>query len=74
MNKLGQKIQPLKKIRLRKKAQEKEDEIKRKLHKSNQACNDWKLQIHWNKLEWVNPSSCDEQKNTFCVSSKNNFF
>ena len=26
--------------------------------------------MHWNKLEWVTPSSCNEQKNLFCVSSK----
>ena len=67
MNKLGQKIQPLKKIRLRKKAQEKEDEIKRKLHKSNQDWNVWKFQIHWNKLEWVNTRSGNEHKKSLFV-------
>ena len=22
---------------------------------ANQNCNDWKFQIHWNKIAWVNP-------------------
>ena len=53
-----------------KKAQEKEDKIKRNLQKANQDWNNWKFQIHWNKLEWVNTRSYDERKNIFCVSSK----
>ena len=36
----------------------------------NQNWNDWKFQIHWNKVEWVDPISRTEQKNKFCVSSK----
>ena len=51
MNKLIQKLQQLKKMRLGKKAQENDDEIKIKLHKANPAWNYWKFQIHWNKLE-----------------------
>ena len=70
VNKLGQKIPPLKKIKLSKKYHREEDEIKRKLHEANQAWNNWKFKIHWNKLEWLNPRSRDEQKNRFCVSSK----
>ena len=69
MNKLSQKLPPLKKINLSKKSQEKEDEIKIKLRKANQVWNELNFQIDWNKLEWVNPRSCDEQKNPFCVSS-----
>ena len=38
---------------------------------SNQNWNYWKLQIHWNKLERVNPRSRNERKNPFFVSSKN---
>ena len=72
MNKLGQKLPPLNKSRLGKKSQEKEGEIKRKLHEANQAWNDWKLQVHWNKLEWVIPRSRDEQKIHFvCLLRKN---
>ena len=69
MDKLIQKLPPLNKSRLIKKFQEEEDEIKRNPHKANKACIDWKFQIHWNKLEWVNPKSRDEGKNSFCVSS-----
>ena len=36
--------------------------------------NDWKSQIHWNKIDWVNTRSRDEQKIHFCVSFKNNCF
>ena len=59
-----------KEIKLSKRAQEKEDEIKRKLHKDNQDWYYWKIQIHWNKIEWVNPRNRNEQKSPFCVSSK----
>ena len=31
----------------------------------NQDWNCWKFQIHWNKLEWVNPRSRNERKNPF---------
>ena len=71
MKKLGQKLPPLNKRRLIKKSQKEEDEIKRKLHEANQSWDDFKLQIHWNKIEWVDPRCQDERKNPFCVSSKN---
>ena len=29
----------------------------KKLYEANQWWNDWKFQLHWNKLEWVNPRS-----------------
>ena len=70
MKKLGQKLPPLKKRKLSKKSQKEEDKIKRRLTEANQEWCDWKFQIHWNKLEWVNPRSRDERKNPFCVSSK----
>ena len=72
MRKLSEKLPPLKKSKLSKKSQEKEDEIKRNLQASNQYWNDWKFHIHWNKLEWVNPRYNNELKNHFFVSS--NFF
>ena len=37
---------------------------------TNQSWNDWKFQIHWNKIEWVNPRSDTEGNNLFCVSYK----
>ena len=55
MKKMNEKLPPLKKRKLSKKAEEKEDEIKRNLQTANQNWNEWKFQIHWNKLEWVNP-------------------
>ena len=58
-------------MRLSKKRQKQEDEIKRKLTEANKYWIDWKFQIHYNKLEWVNPRIHDERKNPFCVSSKN---
>ena len=50
MIKLSENLTPLNKRKLSKKAQEKEDEIKIKLQKSNQDWNDWKFHIHWNKI------------------------
>ena len=73
VEKLGQKLPPLKKRKLSKKYQKYEDKIKRRLTESNQEWNDRKFQIHWNKLEWVNPRSHDERKNSFFVSSKKMF-
>ena len=42
-----EKLPPLEKQKLSKKAQKKEDEIKRNLQKVNQIWNDWRFQIHW---------------------------
>ena len=70
MKKIIQNLPPLNIRKLSKKSHEKEDEIKRKLHKANQYFNFWKYQIHWNKLEWVNPRSRYKQKNPFFASSK----
>ena len=70
MKKLGRKLPPIQNRRLRNKYQKEDNEIKRRLIDANQYLNYWKFQIHWNKLERVNPRSRDEQKNQFCVSSK----
>ena len=69
MEKLGQKLPPLKKRKLSKKSQKEEDKIKRRLTEANQEWCDWKFQIHWNKIEWVNPRIHYERKNSFSVSS-----
>ena len=53
-----------------KKSQYIEDKIKTNLQMENDIWNDWKFQMHWNKLWWVNPTNCGEINNTFCVSSK----
>ena len=62
VNKLGQKLPPLKKSILIKKNQKEEDEIKIKLTESNKYLNAWIFQIHWNELEWENPRSRDKRK------------
>ena len=32
--------------------------------------NDWKFQLHWNMLEWVDPKSTPKRVKPFSVSSK----
>ena len=32
--------------------------------------NDWKYQLHWNMLEWVDPKSTTKRVKQFSVSSK----
>ena len=46
-------IPPLKRPKQSKKAQEKQDEIKKKLYEANKWCNYWRFQLHGYKLEWV---------------------
>ena len=67
--KISENLPPLKKKKLIKKSQENMDEIKINLHKANQYWNDWKFQIHWNKLEGGNPRNRNERKNLFYVYS-----
>ena len=61
MDILSQNLPPLKENKLSKKSQKEEDKIKRRLTETNEEWNYWKFQIHWNKLEWVNPRSHDER-------------
>ena len=44
-------LPPLRENKLSKKSQEKDDEIKNKQYTDDSNWNDWKLQLHWNKLE-----------------------
>ena len=62
MNKLNDNFPPLKKMKLTKRAQKEEVEIKRNLQTANKNWNDRKFHIHWNELEWVNSRNCNEQK------------
>ena len=48
--------------KIKKKGQEEEDKIKRRLTDANQEWCDWIYQKHWNKLEWINPRNRDERK------------
>ena len=70
MKKISKGIPPLKRSKLSKKAQDKEDAIKKKLYEASKWWNDWKFQLHWNKLEWVNPRSLTKRNKPFSVSSK----
>ena len=46
--------------------------MKRRLTEINQYWNYWKFQIHWNKIEWVNPMSHNETKIHFVCLQKTN--
>ena len=70
MNTLNAKLPPLKKRKPSKKIQGKKNEIKINMQTTNQNCNEWKFQIHRNKLEWEIPRNRNEQNNPFCVYSK----
>ena len=64
-------IQLLKRTKLSKKAQEGQDYIQKKLYEYNRWWNDWKFQLNWNRLEWVDPKSTSKTVKPFSVSSKN---
>ena len=52
---MSKKLPLLKKHNLSKKAQDKYYKIKSNLQTANRNWNDWKFQMHWNMLEWINP-------------------
>ena len=60
----------MKRTNLGKKSQERDDLIKNELFRSNMWWNDWKFQLHWNMLEWVNPKSTPKRVKPFSVYSK----
>ena len=45
----------LRRTKISKRSQERQDEIQKKLYEANKWWNDWKSQLHWNNLEWVDP-------------------
>ena len=62
---------PLLKItKLGKKSQERQYYIQKKVYKSNRWWNDWIFQLHWDKLEWVDPKYTPKRVKPFSVSSK----
>ena len=63
-------LPPLKRTKLIKKAQKRHDLIKNKLFQSNMWWNDWKFQLHWNMLEWVDPKTTPKRVKPFAVSSE----
>ena len=44
---------PIKRRQSVKSEQTNEDKTKKDIRKANDNWNDWKFQLHWNKLEWV---------------------
>ena len=56
--------------KLSKKEQESQDAIQKKLYEANRWWNDWKLQLHWNNLEWVDPKYIPKTVKPFSTSSK----
>ena len=70
LEKCAKRLPPLKRTKLSKKAQERHDDIKNKLVQSNIWWNDWKFQLHWNMLEWVDPKLKPKRVKPFSVSSK----
>ena len=44
--------------------------LKKKLYTDNSNCNYWKFQLHWNKLEWVNPICKIKRRKIYSTSSK----
>ena len=42
----------------------------KKLYESNRWWNDWKFQLHWNMLEWVDPNLTTKRVKPLSVSSK----
>ena len=62
-------LPPLNKTKPSKKSQERQDVIQKKLFETNRWRKDWKFQLHWNKLEWVDPKSNPKIVKPYSVSS-----
>ena len=62
-------LPPIRRPKLSKKAQEKEDDTEQKLYEASRHFNDRKFQPHWHKLEWVNPIIQIKRKKKYSVSS-----
>ena len=41
----------------------------KKLYEANKWWNDWRFQLHWNKLEWVDPKNLIKRDKHYSVSS-----
>ena len=52
-----------------KKSQYKDD--KKQLYNANRDWNEWKPQLHWNKLEWVTPRGKIKRKNPIQFLQRN---
>ena len=70
MGKSARGLPPLRRTRLSKKSQERQDEIQKKLYEANKLWNDCKFQLHWNKLEWVDRKSNPTKVKPFLKTQK----
>ena len=70
LGKCAKGLPPLKRTKLSKKAQERNDLVKNKLLQSNMWWNGWRFQLYWKILEWVDPKSTTKRVKPFSVSSK----
>ena len=67
--KMRLKNSPTKRKSLIKKEKEEEEDTKKILWVANNSLNDWKFQLNWNKLEWVDPRTCNCKTNPFCTTT-----
>ena len=70
MGKISEVIPQLRRTKLSEKVQERKDEIQKKLYEVNKWWNDRRFQLHWHKLEWVDPKSTPKIVTPYSVSSK----
>ena len=70
MEKSAKGIPPLRRTKLSKNHKKGRTKFKKKLYESNKWWNDWKFQLHWHKLEWVDPKSTPKRDKPYSVSSK----
>ena len=70
MGKTAKGLPASRRTKLSKKSQERQDEIQKKLYESNKCWNDWRFQLHWHKLEWVDTKSTPKRDKTYYVSQK----
>ena len=68
MEKSARGLSPLKRTKLSKKAQKRQDVIQKKLYEANRRWNDWKFQLNWNKLEWVDTKYNPKRVKPFSIS------
>ena len=60
-------LHPLNRSKLSKKHKIRRMKFK-KLYEDNKWWDDWKSQLHWNNIEWVNPKTLIERDKTYSVS------
>ena len=60
----------MKRRRLRKTEHIKEDKIREKLIKANAHWNYWKLQLHWDNLEWLDQNNKHKEESILFLNSQ----